>query len=1170
MASLLSWVGNTASNVEHAVTHNPVTNFVGHNIVQPTAKVVPQFAVDASNQIYNRAVAPVLHTPNFTPTQVAPISGLARGVGATGSLHQTLGSGLQTGLLLGSGGLYGAGEKVASRALPPVLARAASSGALGAGYNAASAATAGARPNQILKSAAVGGALGAAIPLGAEGIKVGAKGTAAAYNARTPLNEVGGIKTPSLPPKTPPEKISTPVVGKAKAGQGSGKQTRFTGVTIPKSTEVSAPVRKAVGTTYTPGTNAEKLATSAELTSGKLDQATEKVNTTLNQKLGSINGQDVSDAIAVAKAHDAAGNTDTATQIYNKLSQHLTASGQTVQAASLLARRTPEGLRNSAVKTIESGGKAKVTPELQGQIDSTYKAIKAAPEGSNERAFAVQDLQKIVNNNVTHSKLDQAFTLWRTGLLTGSLTATKVGLSHTLLNTAEKIKDVPAVALDKVIAPFSGVRSTALTGRGVGSGALQGAKAFGTLLRTGHDTPGTSGLGGTYEELATPRTAYGNSVGGKVANFYTSKVGQVHAGIPKAFYRSAYENDLYKQGIAQGLKGQDLTDFVTKPPAEADAGAHLAAQKATFQQPTFLGRAASEAQRVPGGRVLIPFARIASAILTDVKDYSPIGAMQSVFDAAKASKTGWTPAIQKQLVEGIGRGVTGTGVVALGAQLFKKGDITTSYPTTPKERALWSAEGKQENSILINGKWEKTDALGPFGSLLAAGALYGSSKGNNAKGQSNVTQALTGALTDISGQSYLSGITQGAAAVQNPTENLKSFAKLEAGSVIPVGVGQVAAAGDKDIRTASSPLDSIKSKIPGLRETLPVAQTPFGQPVLNGNPGIGGVTNPLRPTKAISEPVTNELQRLTNNLGTTPVPVPLPVTKLSGTVNGATKSIPLSKAQQSQFTAAAGPQIHQALSTVINTPGYQTLDDNSKAAALTNAKTLAENQAKTQAFNQISSNPKAPLQNISTTVSTNTVASAAVQKAQIAADKAAFSTSGSNFQTIDGTVFAKDAAGNVTSTPETTYQYDLGTATLTQQKDAGDLSGYIATAQNQLQLIQKQLSDPTIAVNPLQVTKLQNDASTLQTNIAKYSSYGGFTSSSSGSSTKIPNFKIAASKLKAPKVGKISANKGSSFKAPKLAKGSSGKVSKIAIKSSKQKTPKLGVAAIPKVPKTVA
>lgn len=1026
------------------------------------------------------------------------------------------------------------------------------------------------------------------------------KATPAALNRLESLNK-GEPVTPSIPGEKPspaplknsPKTSLTPEAPKVGAGQGSGlKETKFTGKSIPKSDEVSAPVKEQVSAQYKPGSNAEKLATSGATVSSGLDKATEQVNSALGKSRGTINAQEVSDAIATAKAHDAAGNVDTATEIYNKLADHLTAAGQTVQAASLLSSRSPEGLRNAALSALQKGG-ANVTDELKGKVQDAYTKIKAAPEGSNQRAFAVQDLQKVINNNVKQGKVNQAFTLWRTGLLTGPLTATKVAVSHAILNTAEKVKDIPAVALDKTISGASRLagkgpmRSTALTLHGTGKGTVEGLQAAGQLLGHGHDTPGTSGIGGSFDELGKPTVTYGNSPVGKAANFYTQKVGQVHASIPKPFYMAAKENDLNKQAdaaaINQGLKGSERAAFVkkftTNPAPDVGSEADLAGQKAAFQQPSFLGKQAQALQRVPGGRGVLPFAKIAATILTDVKDYSPVGAAQSIFDAAKASKNGWSPIIQKQLVEGVGRGITGTAVVALGAELAKKGDITTNYPTDKKEQALWQAEGKQENSILVDGKWRQTPSLGPFASLLQAGAYYQESKGNNPAGKSNATAAITGAISNFSSQSYLSGLTSVAGAVQNPTENLGSTAKLEAGSIIPTGVAQVAAAGDKETRTTQNAGQAIESKIPGLREHLPVAQTQFGQPIANPDHGIIGVTDPTKPTNAQDNQVTNELQRLVGTVGTSATPVPQAVLKVSGTgAKGVSQSVPLSKVQQAQFTAIAGPQIHQAMSTVINTPGYKALDDNSKAAALTNAKTLTENAVKTQTFNQLSSNPKGNITNINPAINNNVVASAAVQKAKVAADKASFTTSNKSFATIDGTVFTKDAAGNVTSTPLTTYQYNLGTAQLTQEKDEGNLQAWNATAQNQLSLIQKQLNDPSINVDPLQVTKLQNEASTIQTDIAKYQSYGGFKSSSSGSYgssssslPKVQNYKTSGgSTIKAPKVKTITAKgpKGA-FKSPKVAKAKSSVPSKISVKGGKSpKAPAVGLAKVPKLAPT--
>lgn len=732
------------------------------------------------------------------------------------------------------------------------------------------------------------------------------------------------------------------------------QQRGFTS-SVKNSPEVSADVRKQTQASYTPTQNKELTTNSKQLVDQGLDKATNKVTNALGQSSGRVTPQDISDAIHVAKEHDRVGNYEQATSLYDRLASHATRAGQKVQAFSLLASRTPEGLRNMALNTIKKSG-AEITPEIQAKVKQGYENIKSTEEGSDERSYAVQDLQKTINDNSKQSAARQVGQLWRTGLLTGPLTATKVAVSHGVMNAAEKLKDVPATVADEAIfrgrqlAGKDAYRSTALTMKGTAKGAVEGGKAGVRLLTTGHDQPGTSSFGSGYDELGHPQVSYGTSKAGSALNFYTRKTGQVHAAIPKPFYKSAAENDLNKQAIAsaksQGLKGADrdefVKNFVAKPSDQAVATSNDAAAHATFQQPTKLGETASKFQKLPGGRALAPFAHIASAILTDVKDYSPIGAVQSIYKAyTENAKNGWSPELQKDLVEGIGRGVTGTGIVWLGTQLAKNGHITNGYPTDKNEQQLWKSEGKTSDSILVDGKWRNTASLGPLGSLLAAGSLLQSSKGTDAKGKSNATAALTGALDNISSQSYLSGLTQAAAAVQNPEENAKSFAKLEAGSVVPVGLAQTATAADKYNRTVKSPADAIKSKIPGLREQLPISQDMFGRDLTRTGGFLTGITDPSRPSQAINDKTVNELQTLKTNTGSTATPTT--VTKIAGK-NSAGKSQPtnLTIQQQAAFNKLVGPKIKSAEQSTISSPSYSQLSDDDKVTALNDAKNNVE------------------------------------------------------------------------------------------------------------------------------------------------------------------------------------------------------------------------------------
>lgn len=157
-----------------AFENNPVTQFVGNNIVKPLA----QFPIDVSQGIYNNGVAPALGLPtNTNPQQDSGIVGdVARDVGATGQMHQVIGSGIQTALTLGSGGISDAAEGAAGVGLkslgdsvPEAVARlapkVASNAITGGGFNAGAAISQNETPKQIAEAAGEGAAFAGALPL---------------------------------------------------------------------------------------------------------------------------------------------------------------------------------------------------------------------------------------------------------------------------------------------------------------------------------------------------------------------------------------------------------------------------------------------------------------------------------------------------------------------------------------------------------------------------------------------------------------------------------------------------------------------------------------------------------------------------------------------------------------------------------------------------------------------------------------------------------------------------------------------------------------------------------------------------------------------------------------------------------------------------------------------
>lgn len=172
--------------------------------------------------------------------------------------------------------------------------------------------------------------------------------------------------------------------------------------------------------------------------------------------------------------------------------------------------------------------------------------------------------------------------------------------------------------------------------------------------------------------------------------------------------------------------------------------------------------------------------------------------------------------------------------------------------------------------------------------------------------------------------------------------------------------------------------------------------------------------------------------------------------------------------------------------------------------------------------------------------------------ARLAVAEAGFKDSSGSYKVVGDKVLRKAADGTVSAISKDSFDYKIGTATLTSQKLAGNVNGWLATASSQLSLIDKQLQDPNI--DPLDRLTLQNDAGNLQSNIDKYTGYGGFTKPKAAkkATLAVSSFKTASSAkaITRPKGVSIRAPKTPSFKAPKTTRLS---VSRIPVVASRRK-----------------
>ena len=160
-----------------------------------------------------------------------------------------------------------------------------------------------------------------------------------------------------------------------------------------------------------------------------------------------------------------------------------------------------------------------------------------------------------------------------------------------------------------------------------------------------------------------------------------------------------------------------------------------------------------------------------------------------------------------------------------------------------------------------------------------------------------------------------------------------------------------------------------------------------------------------------------------------------------------------------------------------------------------------------------------------------------IKTAQRAVAKSAFEGSDQPSKIIGNVIWRKNADGSATPESLTKYNYSLGSATLVDRKNAGDLSGWMKTAQSQIESIKTQLQDPNIDAKDK--LDLNNQATALIKDATKYQSYGGFTKGRGGNGArialagipKIPTVKTRS----APKI-KVAKTKTTKFASVKFAK----------------------------------
>ena len=732
-------------------------------------------------------------------------------------------------------------------------------------------------------------------------------------------------------------------------------RSRFASQTAPNSGNLSEDLAQAVrenASSYKKSTNSGSVEESINFLNNRTeDEAIDDVLNRLSQK--NIDRQAVTDAIAVAASLDNKGGTrnlELAQNIYDTLSTQLTKAGQTVQAASIISRRTPEGMTYNALRELQKAD-VPVTPDIRQAIITKTQEIGQLKLGSEAREVATAELQKQVNSLIPTELVDKIVGTWKAGLLTGIRTTTGGALSNALFRGLREVSRPGAVATDMIASLITGKRSSVLTNRGNWAGTAEGLKKAGKYLKSGVDERSFTADGKYIDREINFKNP--------VLKTYVNGVFRVMGAADRPFYYSQFRNSLAEATIVEAknlkLRGKDFDDYVENgiknPTEEATQYATDVAEQAVLGNDTLLSNVANKLREAVSKQenaavrgvgkaalgVLAPFTKVPSAFLSRVIDFTPIGAVkEAVTQMANKSLN------QNKLVQAISEAGTGTGLIYLGAELANNDLLTGNYPNDQTEQNRWKAEGITPNSIKIGNTYYSLNYAGPVGALFGIGKSINDAIKDGGDAYTALTAGVTQLASGTLEQSFLSGISGALDAVQDPKRYAENFVRSQAGSVIPTILNDIGNVTDETQRQTNTPLEAIQGRIPGARTGLNPKIDSLGNELNQANPDkLGRLVDPFRPSQERSTPITEELDRL-DKAGQPIFP------SNDKTLKVGQETIKLDGDQQYEYNQGVGQETTLIWDGIINSPEYQALNDEQKKDMLSNATSDINTVAKKQ------------------------------------------------------------------------------------------------------------------------------------------------------------------------------------------------------------------------------
>lgn len=698
-------------------------------------------------------------------------------------------------------------------------------------------------------------------------------------------------------------------------------------------------------------------------------------------------------ALGVACYNEAvsAGDNVTAFQLADAIGEVAHTSAQTVQAVNLFNRLTPAGklltlknhLRRVNAKNAQSAKPKKAAetteyadsldalesgrPDLALTIDEDLATAYLLAETDEARAAAWRDIIGDIASKMPPTAAEK-WNYWRyTSMLTNPVTHVRNTVGNTVQDGLRRVKNAVGVVMERVAVKDKAQRTKAFLTNSESDKALKDyARELYEQDRNaamGAGKYSETGASGVAREIQNARKMFGEKFAiGKAVQ----KIGDVNTAALEAedliFNRGAYVDSLAQALKAKGITYEMAVDGKHDAAVEAArAYAVSEAAKATYRDSNafsdFVSNLGKTGYKTADALVdaLLPFRRTpANILVSGTVDYSPL-ALVKAFAQVKSG------ADVSDVVDTLSSGLTGTGVLALGAYLAAEGLLHIKAGGDDREEDFLKASGYQDFALRLGDTSYTLDWLVPAAMPLFAGVALWNGWEENGGGFDDFLSAMGGISDVILETSMLQSINS---MIENMSyaDNKAWFILSSAltsylSQAVPTIGGKIASAMDDTARKAYTQggksdaetdasyfVQSILRKVPGGREQLQPSIDLWGREISNGGAAerfFEAFVSPGFFSAADTGAVTKELQRLAATQGSTVYPVKA---SRSFTVNGKTKY--LTAEEYTEFAKDLGQTRYGILDKLLSDKRYKALSDADKADVIADVYEFANAKAK--------------------------------------------------------------------------------------------------------------------------------------------------------------------------------------------------------------------------------